>query len=47
MDELLKAVDKNFEGEEKMRLYIRNHTPFFGNDDDAADDIWHLSFSWR
>jgi len=22
-----------------MRLYIRNHTPFFGNDDDAADDI--------
>ena len=39
MDELLKAVDKNFEGEEKMRLYIRNHTPFFGNDDDAADDI--------
>lgn len=39
MDELLKAVDKNFEGEEKMRLYIRNHTPFFGNDDDEADDI--------
>ena len=39
MDELLKAVDKNFEGEEKMRLYIRNHTPFFGNDDDYADEI--------
>ena len=24
---------------EKMRLYIRNHTPFFGNDDDYADTI--------
>ena len=24
---------------EKMRLYIRNHTPFFGNDDAYADDI--------
>ena len=39
MDEVLKAVEKNFEGEEKMRQYIRNHTPFFGNDDDYADDI--------
>lgn len=24
---------------ESMRLYIRNHTPFFGNDDSYADDI--------
>ena len=39
MDDLLKAVDKNWEGEEIMRQYIRNHTPFFGNDDAYADDI--------
>ena len=39
MDDLLKAVNKNWEGEEIMRQYIRNHTPFFGNDDAYADDI--------
>ena len=39
MDELLKAVAKNWEGEEKMRQYIINHTPFFGNDNDEADAI--------
>ena len=39
MDEILKAVAANFEGEEKMRQYIRNHTPFFGNDDEYADSI--------
>ena len=39
MDEILKAGSSNWEGEEKMRLYIRNHTPFFGNDDAYADDI--------
>jgi len=39
MAEMLAAMDKNFEGEEKMRQYIRNHTPFFGNDDEVADSI--------
>ena len=39
MDEILAAVAKNWEGEEKMRQYIRNHTPFFGNDDAYADTI--------
>ena len=39
MDELLKAVSNNFEGNEKMRQYIINRTPFFGNDDDYADSI--------
>ena len=39
MDEVLKAVADNFERNEKMRQYIINHTPFFGNDDDRADDI--------
>ena len=39
MDEMLEAVACNFEGKEKMRQYIRNHTPFFGNDDAYADTI--------
>lgn len=39
MDRLLSAVAKNFEGEEFMRQTIMNKTPFFGNDDDYADDI--------
>ncbi|MBQ1618138.1 MAG: glycyl radical protein [Bacteroidales bacterium] len=39
MDEVLAATDGNFEGKEPMRQYIRNHTPFFGNDDEYADSI--------
>ena len=39
MDQILAACDKNFDGEEQMRQYIRNHTPFFGNDDEYADSI--------
>ena len=39
MDTILKAVSQNFEGEEIMRQTILNNTPFYGNDDDYADDI--------
>jgi len=39
MDQVLSAVSKNFEGEEFMRQTIMNKTPFFGNDDDYADDV--------
>ena len=39
MDRILNAVDNNFEGDEIMRQTIVNRTPFFGNDDDYADDI--------
>lgn len=39
MDEILSAVANNFEGKEKMRQFIMNRTPFFGNDDDYADTI--------
>jgi len=39
MDRILSAVDKNFKGEEILRQTIINRTPFFGNDDDYADDI--------
>ena len=39
MDEMLEACRKNWEGQEIKRAYIRNHTPFFGNDDPYADEI--------
>ena len=39
MERLLDAVGKNFEGEEFVRQTVLNKTPFFGNDDDCADDI--------
>jgi formate C-acetyltransferase len=39
MDRILDAVTRNFEGEEFLRQTVLNRTPFFGNDDDAADDI--------
>ena len=39
MGQMLDAVAKNWDGEEVMRQYIRNHTPFFGNDDEYADTI--------
>jgi formate C-acetyltransferase len=39
MDTLLNAIEKNFEGEEILRQTIINNTPFYGNDDDYADDI--------
>ena len=39
MSTLLDAVAKNWEGEEKLRQFIVNRTPFFGNDDPYADSI--------
>ena len=39
MDQILSACENNWQGEEVMRQYIRNHTPFFGNDDEYADAI--------
>jgi len=37
MAQLLDALKNNFEGNEKLRLKLKNKTPFFGNDDDRAD----------
>lgn len=39
MERVLDAVAKNFQGEEFLRQTVINKTPFFGNDDDYADDI--------
>ena len=39
MEHVLEAISKDFEGEEFMRQTIMNRTPFFGNDDETADQI--------
>lgn len=39
MAELLEALRLNFQGKEPLRQLILNRTPFFGNDDEAADSI--------
>ncbi len=37
--DLLRALRENWEGWEEMRQFVRNRTPFFGNDDEEADSI--------
>ena len=39
MDELLQAMDDNFEGHEEIYNMVCNRTPKYGNDDDYADDL--------
>ncbi|WP_262324851.1 trans-4-hydroxy-L-proline dehydratase [Carboxylicivirga litoralis] len=39
MERILTAVANNFDGDEILRQTIVNRTPFFGNDNDYADDI--------
>jgi formate C-acetyltransferase len=39
MEKILDALAKNFDGDEFLRQTVRNKTPFFGNNDDYADDI--------
>jgi trans-4-hydroxy-L-proline dehydratase len=45
MQKMLDALEKSFEGEEFMRQMIMNRTPFFGNDDDYADEIAQRVYS--
>jgi pyruvate formate-lyase/glycerol dehydratase family glycyl radical enzyme len=39
MQELLKALQANFENQEALRLRFLNKTPFYGNDNSYADSI--------
>ena len=41
MDELIKALDKNFEGEERMRQMLINEPPKYGNDESARRREWY------
>ncbi len=45
MGELMAAMKNDFIGCEDMRGVILNHTPHYGNDDDAADDIMQSVFN--
>ncbi|MGO9404253.1 MAG: trans-4-hydroxy-L-proline dehydratase [Terriglobales bacterium] len=44
MDELLRALTANFDGEERTRLLLWNRTPKYGNDDEYADQILRQVF---
>ncbi len=46
--ELTRAMEANFEGEQYGDMYhkIRTETPFYGNDDDYADDIMQSVFDF-
>lgn len=46
MDELLKALEDNFEGHEYILNLVRNKTPKYGNDDDYADNIMKDVFGY-
>lgn len=39
MPQLLAALKADFKGQDTLRLHLANKTPFYGNDDDYADDI--------
>ncbi|CAG35345.1 trans-4-hydroxy-L-proline dehydratase [Desulfotalea psychrophila] len=39
MEKMVKTLASNFQGEEELRADLLNNTPFYGNNDDLADDI--------
>ncbi len=39
MQQMMDALEANFVGYDRERNLIQHHTPFYGNDDDYADDI--------
>lgn len=45
MDELMKAIDDNFEGHDMVHHLVKNKTPKYGNDDAYADEIMRDVFS--
>lgn len=46
MEELMKAMEDNFEGHERILNLVTNKTPKFGNDDEYADDIMKDVFEY-
>ena len=44
MEQLLKTLEKNFEGHELIRQMLWNKTPKYGNDDDYADEWLKAAF---
>ena len=46
MEELIEAMEHNFEGYDLIANLVRNRTPKYGNDDDYADDIMKDVFNF-
>ena len=46
MEELMKALEDNFDGHEIIKNLVSNKTPKYGNDDDYADDIMQDVFNF-
>ncbi len=46
MGDLLRAIEKNFEGEEFLRQTLLNKAPKYGNDDDEGDRMARLLTRW-
>ncbi len=46
MDELMKALDDNFVGHERILNLVQNKTPKYGNDDEYADTIMREIFDF-
>jgi formate C-acetyltransferase len=44
MKELLAALRKDFQGEERLRLTLVERTPKYGNDEDVADEVMQEVF---
>lgn len=44
MDEMLKAIENDFEGHEEILNLVSNKTPKYGNDDDYADEVMQSVF---
>jgi formate C-acetyltransferase len=45
LNELVEALDTDFEGQEPLRQRLLNRTAKYGNDDDAADDLMVRAFN--
>lgn len=45
MEELMQALEDNFDGHDRILNLVKNHSPKYGNDDEYADDIMKSVFN--
>ena len=45
MEQMIAALDNDFEDDESLRQMLINRTPFYGNDDDYADSLTEYLFN--
>lgn len=46
MNELMHAIDQDYQGYEQILNRVQNHTPKYGNDDEYADEIMQAVFDF-